>query len=57
VPFPSGCLLTSSQCFRYIVTDPPKPLSEEDIWFQIGHVHEQQKDVCCHKLEVFCFVH
>ena len=37
--------LTSSQCFRYIVTDPPKPLSEEDIWFQIGHVHEQQKDV------------
>ena len=34
-----------SQCFRYIVTDPPRPLSEEDIWFQIGHVHEQQKDV------------
>lgn len=33
------------QCFRYIVADPPRPLSEEDIWFQIGHVHEQQKDV------------
>lgn len=33
------------QCFRYIVNDPPRPLSEEDIWFQIGHVHEQQKDV------------
>jgi hypothetical protein len=27
------------------VTDPPRPLTEEDIWFQIGHVHEQQKDV------------
>lgn len=24
---------------------PPTPLTEEDIWFQIGHVHEQQKDV------------
>jgi hypothetical protein len=33
------------QCFRYIVSDPPKPLTEEDIWFQVGHVHEQQKDV------------
>lgn len=32
------------QCFKYIVNDPPRPLSEEDIWFQIGHVHEQQKD-------------
>ena len=27
------------------MNDPPRPLSEEDIWFQIGHVHEQQKDV------------
>lgn len=27
------------------MTDPPRPLTEEDIWFQIGHVHEQQKDV------------
>lgn len=33
------------KCFRYIVTVPPTPLTEEDIWFQIGHVHEQQKDV------------
>lgn len=33
------------QCFKYIVSDPPRPLTEEDIWFQIGHVHEQQKDV------------
>ena len=34
-----------SKCFRYIVSFPPTPLTEEDIWFQIGHVHEQQKDV------------
>lgn len=34
-----------SQCFKYIVNSPPTPLTEEDIWFQIGHVHEQQKDV------------
>jgi len=33
------------KCFRYIVSVPPTPLTEEDIWFQIGHVHEQQKDV------------
>lgn len=24
---------------------PPRPLTEADIWFQIGHVHEQQKEV------------
>ena len=35
------------QCFKYIVQNPPRPLTEEDIWFQIGHVHEQQKDVSC----------
>lgn len=34
-----------TQCFKYIVNDPPRPLSEEDIWFQIGHVYEQQKEV------------
>lgn len=33
------------QCFKYIVNSPPGPLTQEDIWFQIGHVHEQQKDV------------
>lgn len=33
------------QCFRYILNNPPKPLTEVDIWFQVGHVHEQQKDV------------
>lgn len=27
------------------MNDPPRPLTEEDIWFQIGHVYEQQKDV------------
>jgi len=37
--------LTLAQCFKYIVQSPPPPLTEEDIWFQIGHVHEQQKDV------------
>jgi glucose repression mediator protein len=39
-------LLTLNQCFKYIVTNPPRPLTEEDIWFQIGHVYEQQKEVC-----------
>lgn len=33
------------QCFKYIVTNPPRPLTEEDIWFQVGHVYEQQKEV------------
>jgi len=27
-------------------------LTEEDIWFQIGHVHEQQKDVSVPGLEI-----
>ena len=40
-------LANSIKCFKYIVNDPPRPLTEEDIWFQIGHVHEQQKDVSC----------
>lgn len=47
VDFDGLALLMSLQCFKYIVGDPPRPLSEEDIWFQIGHVHEQQKDVGC----------
>lgn len=38
-------ILTRLQCFKYIVNSPPGPLTQEDIWFQIGHVHEQQKDV------------
>lgn len=45
----SGCLeklcTDWEQCFKFIVNEPPRPLTEEDIWFQIGHVHEQQKDV------------
>lgn len=39
-------LSNTKQCFKYIVTNPPRPLTEEDIWFQIGHVYEQQKEVC-----------
>jgi hypothetical protein len=35
----------SLDCFRYILGHPPHPLTEVDIWFQIGHVYEQQKDV------------
>lgn len=45
IPLWPDWLLIIFQCFKYIVTDPPRPLTEEDIWFQIGHVHEQQKDV------------
>ena len=44
-PTGSKALTNPSQCFKYIVNSPPTPLTEEDIWFQIGHVHEQQKDV------------
>lgn len=35
----------SLECFRWIVSNPPAPLNQTDIWFQIGHVYEQQKDV------------
>ena len=28
------------ECFRAICEDPPPPLKQADIWFQIGHVHE-----------------
>ena len=38
-------MLRNPKCFKYIVQNPPRPLTEEDIWFQIGHVHEQRKDV------------
>ena len=33
------------KCFRYILHNPPRPLTESDIWFQTGHVYEQQKEV------------
>ncbi|KAJ6439231.1 Histone-fold protein [Purpureocillium lavendulum] len=26
-------------CFKYIVNSPPKPLTPDDIWFQIGHTY------------------
>ncbi|KAG1224420.1 hypothetical protein G6F68_020116 [Rhizopus microsporus] len=32
----------SLQCFRYILRNPPTPLTEVDIWFQTVHVYEQQ---------------
>jgi len=42
----------SLACFDRILRSPPSPLAHADIWFQIGHVYEQQKDVstlylCC----------
>ena len=40
------CKYTDSlNCFHQILRNPPSPLAHADIWFQIGHVHEQQKDV------------
>jgi general transcriptional corepressor CYC8 len=35
----------SLTCFDRILRNPPNPLAHADIWFQIGHVYEQQKDV------------
>lgn len=35
----------SLECFDRILQNPPNPLANADIWFQIGHVYEQQKDV------------
>jgi glucose repression mediator protein len=35
----------SLHCFDRILRNPPSPLAHADIWFQIGHVYEQQKDV------------
>jgi tetratricopeptide (TPR) repeat protein len=37
----------SLTCFDRILRNPPSPLAHADIWFQIGHVFEQQKDVSC----------
>ncbi|RDB29062.1 General transcriptional corepressor ssn6 [Hypsizygus marmoreus] len=34
----------SLACFDRILRSPPSPLAHADIWFQIGHVYEQQKD-------------
>lgn len=35
----------SLDCFDRILRNPPNPLAHADIWFQIGHVFEQQRDV------------
>lgn len=35
----------SLACFDKILRNPPNPLAHADIWFQIGHVYEQEKDV------------
>jgi glucose repression mediator protein len=37
--------LLTLECFGYILDNPPSPLSQGDIWFQIGHVYELKKDV------------
>ncbi|OLL21705.1 General transcriptional corepressor ssn6 [Neolecta irregularis DAH-3] len=36
--------LDNDQCFKYILNDPPRPLTEVDVYFQIGHVFESQKE-------------
>lgn len=51
--FSFGTRANDSQCFKYIVNSPPGPLTQEDIWFQIGHVHEQQKEVSYHHGRAF----
>jgi general transcriptional corepressor CYC8 len=33
-----------TKCFNYILSCPPSPLTELDILFQIGHLHEQHKE-------------
>lgn len=35
----------SLECFDRILKNPPNPLAHADIWFQIGHVYEQMRDV------------
>lgn len=36
---------SSLEAFERILDKPPSPLAQGDIYFQIGHVYEQQKDV------------
>lgn len=40
-----GKYAESLECFDRILRNPPNPLAYADIWFQIGHVYEQQRDV------------
>lgn len=35
----------SLECFDHILKNSPNPLAHADIWFQIGHVYEQMRDV------------
>ncbi|PPQ66769.1 hypothetical protein CVT26_009755 [Gymnopilus dilepis] len=39
-----GKFQESLDCFDHILRNPPSPLAHADIWFQIGHVFEQQKN-------------
>ncbi|KAF8971594.1 hypothetical protein BDZ97DRAFT_1254628 [Flammula alnicola] len=39
-----GKFAESLECFDHILRNPPSPLAHADIWFQIGHVFEQQKN-------------
>ncbi|GMF05846.1 unnamed protein product [Ambrosiozyma monospora] len=32
------------ECFKYILNMPPAPLTQTDVWFQIGSVLEQNRD-------------
>lgn len=40
----------SLRCFEQILRNPPSPLANADIYFQIGHVHEQQGHVSQQRL-------
>jgi len=44
----------SLRCFDRILRNPPSPLANADIWFQIGHVYEQQGDVGARFLRLGC---
>lgn len=35
-----GHVQQSLECFRAICENPPPPLKQADVWYQIGHVHE-----------------
>ena len=35
-----GHVQQSLECFRAICEQPPPPLKQADIWYQIGHAHE-----------------
>ncbi|GMF82205.1 unnamed protein product [[Candida] boidinii] len=39
-----GKLSKALECFNYILNNPPAPLTQTDVWFQIGSVLEQNRD-------------